>query len=67
MTPSIADQREQFEEWFHSPGHQAYMAAVVARGGIALDDPEAAFDLYRLRWTQPSPPPGLLTNLEEIR
>jgi hypothetical protein len=67
MTPSIAEQREQFEAWFYGPGHQAYMAAVAARGGTALDDPERAFELYRLRWKQPEAPKGLTNNLREIR
>jgi hypothetical protein len=56
MTPTPEDQRQQFEDWFHSPGHQAYLAAVVAGGGIPLDDPDKAFELYRLRWTKPQPP-----------
>jgi hypothetical protein len=50
------EQRQQFEAWFHSPGHQAYMAAVAAGGGTPLDDPEKAFELYRRRWTKPKAP-----------
>src|SRR6478609_8540357 len=55
MTPTVAEQRQQFDDWFNSPGHQAYMAKVAARGGTPLDDPERAFELYRLRWKQPRP------------
>ena len=59
MAPSHENQRQQFEEWFDSPQHQAYLAAVGERGGTPLDDPEQAFELYRRRWTQPQPPEGL--------
>jgi hypothetical protein len=67
MTPTIAEQRQQFDEWFYGLGHQAYLAKVAERGGTPLDDPESAFELYRLRWKQPEAPKGLLTNIEEIR
>lgn len=67
MTPTPAEQRRLFDEWFHSPGHTAYMAAVAAGGGKPLDDPEQAFVLYRRRWAQPAVPAGLTTPTSKER
>lgn len=54
--PSLGEQRVLFEAWFFGEPHQAYLAAVRENGGVPLDDPEAAFELYRRRWTRPSAP-----------
>ena len=65
--PSPEDQRRMFEAWYFGEPHQAYMAKVAANGGVPLNEPEKAFDLYRRRWSQPASPEGLTIPTLKVR
>jgi hypothetical protein len=52
MTPTPEEQYRRFSEWFWGHPHQRYLEVVRERGGTPLDDPEAAFELYRRRWVK---------------